>query len=459
MWGEITGQILWCIYRCGEQLSVNTEDKHLTLTKQTMKFSTKPPRWTADRYGHEFTIRMHIFDTWRRVCRSFGYEEYLCPLVEKTDLYRAKSWEDVGGSELTQLTDREGNISELSLRPEMTPSVTRMVSGMYPQMNKPVRLFSIANFYRNERPQRGRNREFRQLNVDMFGTDSDRADIEMMQLAIEIMSAFNSPEQSYCMHINHRSIIDDFLSHIEVEEGLKKWTVAIMDSCTKLPTIGHFKKALLDSWLDNFQVERIIQFTSTRDIEDIVHMFPSLEDSEGVRQIRSVMDVMDEMWYADVVMFNPFVVRWLDYYDWLVFEVVDMHKDNNRAMFGWWRYNWLSHLFWKDIPAIWMGMGDETMKLFLESWWMTEDILSSKWDTKVFMPILSDDDYGSYALAANRLRKILWCTVELDVKIRSVSSATKYAKKKWYERIAVLWGDRTITVRSLYNWSEEKYRF
>lgn len=86
-------------------------------------------------------------------------------------MYRAKSGEDVGGSELTLLTDRDGNITDLSLRPEMTPSVTRMVASRYAQLSKPIRWFSIANFYRNEKPQRGRNREFWQLNLDMFGEE------------------------------------------------------------------------------------------------------------------------------------------------------------------------------------------------------------------------------------------------------------------------------------------------
>lgn len=85
---------------------------------------------------------------------SFGYQQYLGPLVENSEIWKAKSGEDVGGSELTMLTDRDGKISELALRPEMTPSVTRMVAKIYNQTVKPVRYFSIANFYRNEKPQR-----------------------------------------------------------------------------------------------------------------------------------------------------------------------------------------------------------------------------------------------------------------------------------------------------------------
>ncbi len=126
------------------------------------------------------------------------------PLVEDTAIWEAKSGEDVGGSELTRLTDRDGNISALALRPEMTPSVTRMVTAQYPQLPKPVRWFSIANFYRNERPQRGRNREFWQLNVDMFGDKSERGMLEILQLAMELMLSFNPPKGSWKLSLNHR---------------------------------------------------------------------------------------------------------------------------------------------------------------------------------------------------------------------------------------------------------------
>lgn len=157
-------------------------------------------------------IRKYIFDTRRDVCIRFGYEEYLAPLVEDADIYRAKSGEDVGGAELTLINDRGGR--DIAVRPEMTPSVTRMVTRRYTQLPKPVRYFSIANFYRNEKPQRGRNREFRQLNVDMFGSTSLYADIEILQLAVEVMLAFNPPEHSFQVFVNNRQLINDFLHDI-----------------------------------------------------------------------------------------------------------------------------------------------------------------------------------------------------------------------------------------------------
>ena len=119
-----------------------------------MTLSNMPPKGTADWFPQEFAVRKYIFDTWRGVCVSYGFEEYLGPLVESIDIWKAKSGEDVGGSELTEITDREGKLSGLALRPEMTPTVTRMVTRKYKEVDKPIKWFSIANFYRNEKPQK-----------------------------------------------------------------------------------------------------------------------------------------------------------------------------------------------------------------------------------------------------------------------------------------------------------------
>ena len=133
-----------------------------------MQISNTPPKGTADWFPEEYKVRKYIFDSWRKVCLSYGFEEYLGPLIESIKIWEAKSGEDVGGSELTQITDREGKLSGLAIRPEMTPTVTRMVSRKWKEIEKPVKWFSIANYYRNEKPQKGRNREFWQLNADIF---------------------------------------------------------------------------------------------------------------------------------------------------------------------------------------------------------------------------------------------------------------------------------------------------
>lgn len=136
---------------------------------------------------------------------------------------------------MTLLTDRDGNITDLSLRPEMTPSVTRMVASRYAQLSKPIRRFSIANFYRNEKPQRGRNREFWQLNLDMFGEESNGADLEVLQMAVEIMKAFNPPKDAFVIYLNHRTLIDAFLDQVvSCTDDQKRDLTRLMDKRDKL---------------------------------------------------------------------------------------------------------------------------------------------------------------------------------------------------------------------------------
>lgn len=149
------------------------------------KLTNNPIKGTSDWLPEEFAVRQYIFETWRKINRQFSYDEYLTPLLESADIYRAKSGEDVGGKELMVITDRAGR--ELAIRPEMTPSVTRMVSRFYKQATKPLRLFSIANFWRNENPQRGRNREFWQLNSDIFGSESVNADAEYQRRVLDFL--------------------------------------------------------------------------------------------------------------------------------------------------------------------------------------------------------------------------------------------------------------------------------
>ncbi len=264
--------------------------------------STKPPKGTQDRYPQEFQIRKYIFDTRREVCTQFWYQEYLWPLVESVDIRKAKSGEDVGWSELTQITNRDGEISNLALRPEMTPTVTRMVAKNYSQMAKPIRYFSIANFYRNERPQRGRNREFWQLNVDIFGSENITADIEILSLAISLMLWFNPPKWSWKLNINNRFLIDDVLLIIWISENIKQEIVRTMDKRDKLPQ-DKIGEILLEKWLNAKQVEQLIKYMNIQNIEDLVAEFSGLKDSKGLTQTKAIIDALSALWHAEYVEF------------------------------------------------------------------------------------------------------------------------------------------------------------
>jgi histidyl-tRNA synthetase len=148
---------------------------------------TQPYKGTRDYYPEDKAAQNYIFDTWRRVVRQYGYQEYITPVLEPLEVYTAKSGEELAGEQTYQFTDRGDRI--VAIRPEMTPSVSRLVAGRRQELAYPARLFSIANFMRYERPQKGREREFWQLNVDSFGAEGLAADTEILQLADSLMKA------------------------------------------------------------------------------------------------------------------------------------------------------------------------------------------------------------------------------------------------------------------------------
>jgi len=407
-----------------------------------MSLSLQPPRGTQDRFPEEYVVRKHIFDTRRKVCVSFGYDEYLWPLVEPADIWRAKSGEDVGGPELTLITDREGKISDLALRPEMTPTVTRMVASRYRQLPKPVRRFSIANFYRNERPQRGRNREFRQLNVDMFGETSLQAEIEILQLALELMFAFDAPKDSFVLKINHRHLIDTFLLEVVgVEKQSKNELVRLMDKREKIGQDG-FIQGANELNCSMAQTEQLLSFLQTTTLDQLFAAFPVLKGQKSLQEIQQVNEILTHLGYADRISFSPALMRGFDYYDGIVFEVFDKHPDNNRAMFGGGRYNGLADIFGvkEQIPAVGFAPGDEPMKLFLESRWLLEQIGSERNDN-VFVQRIGGEQEQLAAYQVAKTLRATWAAVEVGVTEKSPKKALEYADKKGYTSAVILWTD------------------
>lgn len=388
------------------------------------KLSNQPPKGTTDWLPSEFRIRKYIFDTWRKVCQNFGYEEYLTPLVEYAEVYRAKSGEDVGGKELTTFIDRGGR--ELAIRPEMTPSVTRMVSRIYENSPKPIRLFSIANFMRNEKPQKGRNREFWQLNCDIFGSDSINADIEILQIALEIMKEFKASKESFTLFLNNRKLIEYILNDVAtISQEMRTQTVRVLDKWLKL-TEEDFYKALNEIGLNIIQIEKLKNFMKSQSGSELLQNLPEVKDSEGYVEIVKIEKQLNELGCGDYIKFNPSIIRGFDYYDGMTFEVFDNDPKNSRAMFGGGRYNGLASLFGsQSFPAVGFAPGDETTRIFLENWNLIPDNLK---DEVYYLPILSIELGDKTMELAQKLRSE-GKSVVLGLEEQKLGKALDYANK------------------------------
>jgi len=396
--------------------------------------SNLPVKGTSDWMPEEYLVRKYIFDTWRKVCLSFGYEEYLTPIVEEASMYRAKSGEDVGGKELMAFTDRGGR--ELSIRPEMTPSVTRMVSRIYGGVPKPIRLFSIANYFRNEKPQRGRNREFWQLNYDIFGSSSLEADIEILTISLEIMMALKAPKGSFTLRLNNRKLIEGVLDLITKDKEKRTLIARVMDKYEK---IDQFTKLVLlqssndvkEIGLTNEQVDILDKFIYSNSLDEVIEKFPSLKDNEGYKEILEILNRLSK--YSDFIKFIPSVIRGFDYYDGMIFEVFDNNLKNLRAMFGGGRYNGLAGIFGgTSFEAVGCAPGDETTKLFLEVNNLIPDNLKPE---VYYLPLLTDDK-KYYQELASKLRSE-GKNVVIGYELQNVSKALAYANSRSYTYVVI----------------------
>ncbi len=394
-----------------------------------------PPKGTADWFPEEFKIRKHIFDTFREVCNSFGYEEYLTPTFEKSEIYKAKSGEDIGGKEL-MIFKNKNTEKEFALRPEMTPSVTRMISRIYEQSQKPIRYFSIANFFRNEKPQRGRNREFWQLNYDIFGTNSIYADIEIIKIGIEIMLKLTPEEKRkhkpFVTYINDRRIL---MSLLEKTLKIKTNTVSILRTLDKKDKISseEFYKILKEYNLSDSQIEVINNFMGD---EIDLNTLDKYIDEVDTKDIKKVFETLAKTKYAEWIKFKPNLVRGFDYYTGIVYEMFDNHKDNKRALFGGGRYDGLGELFGKkNIPAVGCAPGDEGIRLFLESWGLLDEI--SEKLTSYYLPIIEPKSRSILDSIAENLREKGF-KVKQGLERESLSKSLEFANKKRIDKVIII---------------------
>jgi len=391
-----------------------------------MKISNQPPKGTADWLPAEFKIRQYVFNAWRRVCLRYGYEEYLTPLVEAAEIYRAKSGEDVGGQESATFTDLGGR--ELSIRPEMTPSVVRLVSRIYEAAPKPLRYFSIANFMRNEKPQRGRNREFWQLNCDIFGSDSAQADREIIQLALDLMLEFKPPKNSFVLGISSRKLVEALFQATGLRQARRVEFFRVLDKYHKLSQID-FQERLKILGLAGQQLSLVRDFMSGQARGEWF--------KKAYREIEELIKALTALGYGQYVEFNPTVIRGFDYYDGLVFEVFDRHPDNNRSLFGGGRYNGLAGLFGaKSFPAVGFAPGDEPLRLFLASWkLMPKDAELGQpiW----YLPLLDGDLTEQVWVLAKTLRAAGRAVV-LGLEEQKISKALALADKQGWAKTVIL---------------------
>lgn len=322
--------------------------------------STQPYKGTRDFYPEDMRIRQWLFGRMRDVVQSYGYEEYDGPMLEPFELYEAKTGEEILNQQLYWLIDRGER--KLAVRPEMTPTMARMVAGKVHELPKPIRWFSFPNLWRYERPQRGRLREHWQLNVDVLGGDRGLADAEILTLALDMMKAFGG-DQFVSIRVNNRRLMDQFFSGVlGLAPEVALQVIKAIDARTKIGEEA-YKKSLVDLGITSQHQDTMERFFRAS-FEETARDMPC----EGVDELRNLFALMKEAGAGEQVVFDPTILRGLDYYTGTVFEMYDTSPENRRAMFGGGRYDNLIGLFGNQkLSGVGFGMGDVTLRNFLET--------------------------------------------------------------------------------------------
>src|SRR5574341_452211 len=326
-----------------------------------------------DFYPEDLSLRNHIFATWRNVARRYGFEEYDGPPLEALDLYTRKSGEEI---EQQLYAFRDKGDRDVALRPEMTPTLARMVCARGQALKKPIRWFSIPQLFRYERQQRGRLKEHFQLNMDIIGEASPLADAELIAASIDIMRAFGFSAQDFKVRVSDREAVTRALRrHAQIKDETE--LLGALAAIDRYERSTKDALAILEKTLrDKDRVKRALEFAESLEntspsLANLVRRYWNVEE-DGTTQVDEKLrldqciEYLREMGLADFVETDFRIVRGLAYYTGIVFEMFD-EKRSLRAICGGGRYDDLLQSFGgPDLPALGFGMGDVVLSELLK---------------------------------------------------------------------------------------------
>jgi histidyl-tRNA synthetase len=319
-----------------------------------MKKVIQSVKGTRDFYPEQMAVRVWLYNTMREVAESFGYQEYEAPILETLDLYAAKSGEELVKEQSYVFTDRGG--SEITLRPELTPSLARMIAQKQNELSFPVRWWSFGPFWRYERPQKGRTREFFQWNVDMLGVSSPEADAENAAVLATFFQRVGLTPQQVVIKVNNRRLMDDRFDALDISAEKRPAVSAWVDRRDKMSP---------EAWMEYGKEIGLSP-------EQIAKMKEILADKELWKlsaELTRFFAVIDAMKLRDYIIFDPSIMRGLLYYTGTVFEAWEVGGDIKRSILGGGRYDNLTEDVGGDrVPGVGFAMGDVVITLILEKY-------------------------------------------------------------------------------------------
>lgn len=317
-------------------------------------------------YPEDFSRRQHIFNGWRTAANAFGFQEYDAPVLEPLELYTTKSGDEIEG-QLFSFTDKGDR--QVSLRPEMTPTVCRMVGAKAGSLKRPIKWFSIAEFYRYERAQKGRLRAFNQFNADIFGEPGPEAEIELIALLIQCLAGFGLTKDDFYVRLSDRNLWFYYLEALGFDDAQTRGILSAVDRYEKMGEDAFKGYVETHGELAADRKAKVLAFLKIKSLAELeAALAPHGSEKLAARLTdwRKVLDGVAAMGLGDFIAVDLGVVRGLAYYTGFVFEAFD-RKGDLRALAGGGRYNDLvKKLGYADLPAVGFAIGDVTTGLLLE---------------------------------------------------------------------------------------------
>jgi histidyl-tRNA synthetase len=353
-----------------------------------MKQIIHPVRGTRDFYPEQMAFRQWLYSRMKEISQRFGYQEYEGPVLETLDLYAAKSGDELVNEQSYVFTDRGGD--RITLRPELTPTLARMVAQKQRELPRPIRWWSFGPFWRYERPQKGRTREFFQWNVDIIGVESAYADAEVVSILAEFLRSVGLTPQQVGIKVNNRKLMKARIESLGIAAEKVEGVYRLIDKLSKLSNADWFAYGKESIGLSD---------TGLTDLRKTLDDSNLWKESPG---LVSFFSLIADMGVADYVEFDPSIVRGLDYYTDLVFEVWD-RQGEFRAILGGGRYgNLLADVGGQPMPGVGFAMGDVVIGLVLEQYGLKPALRPSP--TQALVTVFSTDLVSESARTAFRLR-------------------------------------------------------
>ncbi len=317
-----------------------------------MKNVINSVKGTRDFYPIEMAARIWLYNKVRKISESFGYQEYEAPILEKLDLYAAKSSEELVKKQSYAFLDKGGE--EIVLRPELTPSLARMIAQRQRQLTYPLRWWSFGPFWRYEAPQKGRSREFFQWNIDQIGIDTPEADAEMVAIVAALFRELGLAPETAIISVNDRQLVNRKLKEIGITSKQHQETLNWIDRRTKMKP---------QAWEDSAGEIGL----SANQISKAILFLENLEGWQESETLVKVFSILEAMGVREYVRYDPNTIRGLPYYTGIVFEAFDVGGSVRRSILGGGRYNNLMEAVGGDpMPAVGFAMGDVVISVLLE---------------------------------------------------------------------------------------------